>query len=735
MGHSILLTLIHTALCVHRRTSLLPLVLVAALVAASPRADAASNLLASQADATVVHDVANETWTISGADIALTLGLDAHQQLLLRRLTNPRSGRILIDAPSPDLDLTLNGKSVVAADVNGFRFEGASAGRWQGGVHLTFDYSQQALHTRVARHYACYPGSPTIETWTTVEVTAGGPPLVVSNLVGWQLSVPVGTVRWINGLRGDAPDTPVDEAFSLAQRDLVPGESVTLSAHQRSSERFMPFVMIDNGADEWFGGVQWSGAWRINAVRTDSALQVTLEYPDTTTTVTDDAPLEMPHSFFGVSSGGPTSVSRALRGFLMTGIRGDRPVRPLITYNTWYPYGTRIDEPTMIGEIDRTASLGMELFVLDAGWYPGAGTLGFSDFDTGLGTWAVDPQRFPNGLRPLADRAHERGMKFGLWVEPGRVSLDTVGLDGLAHEAWLAQSNGRNVTPASGQLCYGNRATRAWVQHQLYALIDAVQPDYLKWDNNAWVNCNRLSHDHGAADGNFAQVGGLYAIWQGLRDRYPNLLIENVADGGNRLDFGSLRYADTAWMDDRTSPATHVRHNLEGLSSLFPPGYLLSFVMDDTTAPLAQSSDSVAEFRSRMPGVLGFAYRSPGLLPRITDELMQAITDYRQFRDILQDADAFLLSEQAPSTAPGWDALEELNAATGDAVLFAYQQQDANDRVLLHPHGLRPDATYAVWSLDGGDLGTSRGDDLMRDGIEIVQGRTSQAHVLILRVR
>lgn len=684
----------------------------------------------------IVHDVASVTWTIGGADIALTLGLDAHQQLLLRRMTNPRSGRILIDTSSPDTELTLNGKSVVlAADTNGFRFEGASAERWQGGVHLVFDYSQQALRTRVARHYACYPGSPTIETWTTVQVAAGGPPLVVSNLVGWQLSVPVGTVRWINGLRGDAPDTPVDEAFSLAQRDLAPGESVTLAARQRSSERVMPFVMIDNGADEWFGGVQWSGAWRISAARTDSALQVTLEYPDTTTTITDGAPLEMPHSFFGVSSGGPTGVSRALRGFLMTGIRGDRPLRPLITYNTWYQYGTRLDEPTMLDEIDRTASIGMELFVLDAGWYPGAGTLGFADFDTGLGTWAADPQRFPSGLRPLTDRAHARGMKFGLWVEPGRVSLDTVGLDGLAREAWLAQSNGQNATATSGLLCYGNRATRAWVQQQLYALIDAVQPDYLKWDNNAWVNCNRAGHDHGEADGNFAQVRGLYAIWQGLRERYPNLLIENVADGGNRLDFGSLRYADVAWMDDRTTPASHVRHNLEGLSSLFPPGYLLSFVVDDTTAPLAQSSDSVAEFRSRMPGVLGFAYRSPGLLPRIRDELTQAITDYRQFRDILQDADAFLLSEQAPSIAPGWDALEELNAATGDAVLFAYQQPDANDRILLHPRGLRPDATYAVRSLDAGDLGTSRGDDLMRDGIEIVQGSTSHAHILILRVR
>ncbi len=714
------------------------LALAALLGGARPTSvEAATEVLASQADATITYDSASDVWTIGGAEITLTLGLDANRQLLVRRIANPLSGRVLINASAPDTTLNLNGQSMVLAQsaATGLRYDGTAAESSNGGVHLTFTYSHRASQASIVRHYACYPGSPTIETWTTVRVAPGAEPLVVSNLVGWQLSMPTGTVRWINGLMGDAPDTPVDESFSVGRQDLAPGASVTLFAHRRSSELFVPFVMIDNGADEWFGGVQWSGMWRITCARGDSALQVTLEYPDITTTVADGRPLEVPHSFFGASSGGPMSVSAALRGFLMTGIRQGRPVRPLVTYNTWYPYGTQIDERTMLDEIERTASLGMELFVLDAGWYPGAGSRGLWDFETGLGTWTPDPERFPNGLRPLTDRAHGRGMKFGLWVEPGRVSLDTVGVAGLAHEEWLALSNGHNVTSTSGQLCFGSRAARAWVQQQLYALIDAVQPDYLKWDNNAWINCNRTGHDHGPGDGNLAQVQGLYEIWQGLRERYPDLLIENVADGGSRIDFGSLRYADSAWMDDRTTPSVHVRHNLEGLSLLFPPGYLLSFVIDDSMAPLALSADPFAELRSRMPGVLGFGYRSPGLLSRIGDTIAQAIVDYRQFRDILQDADAILLTGQAPAAVPAWDALEELNAATGEAVLFVYQQADANDRILLRPSGLRADATYAVQSLDAGPLGTALGDDLMRDGIEVIQGSGTQAHVLILRIQ
>ena len=705
-------------------------------ILASGRAAADAHVIASAADVSIVQDIATDTWTIANAGIGLTLSLDASRQLVVRRIMNTQTGRILIDAAAPNTTLTLNGQQMALAEVStGLHYDGAVGEPWHGGVHLAFSYSHRGFHARVVRHYAGYPGSPTIETWTTVQVSDGADPLVVSHWIGWQLAVPVGTVRWINGLRGDAPDTPVEDAFSLAQEDLSPGTSVTLGASQRASERFLPFVMIDNGEDEWFGGVQWSGAWRITCARGDASLQVTLDYPNTTTTVTDRTPLEMPHSFFGTTSGGPSSVGMALREFIKTGIRHGRPIRPLVTYNTWYPYGVRIDEATMLDEINRTASVGMELFVLDAGWYHGAGELGFSDFETGLGTWAADGERFPNGLRPLADAAHANGMKFGLWVEPGRVSLATVGLPGLAREEWLAQYDGRNVTSTSGQLCYGSRAVREWVQGQLYALIDEVRPDYLKWDDNAWTNCTRTNHGHEAGDGNFAQVQGLYAVWQGLRDRYPDLLIENVADGGNRIDFGSLRYADSAWIDDRTTPAVHVRHNLEGVSALFPPGYLLSFVVDDTTAPLAQSSDSLAEFRSRMPGALGFAYRSPGLLPRIADEIAQSVREYLQFRDILQDADAILLSQQAPTTTPGWDVLEALSAASGNAVLLAYQQPDANDRVLIRLRGLRADATYSVRSLDAGDLGTALGADLMRDGIEVVQGAGSQAHILILRIQ
>src|SRR5204862_4697919 len=110
----------------------------------------------------------------------------------------------------------------------------------------------------------------------------------------------------------------------------------------------------------------------------------------------------------------------------------------------------------------------------------------------------------------------------------------------------------------AGQICLASAAGRQWLLDKVTGLIDEVQPDYLKWDNNMWINCDREGHGHGSTDGNFAHVHGLYQTLAELRDRYPDLIVENVSGGGNRLDLGMLRYTAVAWMDARTAPSVHV---------------------------------------------------------------------------------------------------------------------------------------------------------------------------------
>src|SRR5262249_12054162 len=156
--------------------------------------------------------------------------------------------------------------------------------------------------------------------------------------------------------------------------------------------------------------------------------------------------------------------------------------------------------------------------------------------------------------------------------------------------------------------------------------------DYLKWDNNMWVNCDRDGHGHSATDGNFAQVSGLYEIFSTLRQTYPDLLIENVSGGGNRLDLGMMRYTDVAWMDDRTAPSVHVRHNMEGLSTVFPPAYLLSFLTDHDTEPIHDGPDLTLYVRSRMTGALGLCFRSAELSEGEAATLAREIALYKSVR-------------------------------------------------------------------------------------------------------
>jgi alpha-galactosidase len=435
---------------------------------------------------------------------------------------------------------------------------------------------------------------------------------------------------------------------------------------------------------------------------------------------------------FGAAAGGMAQASAALRTYLLDGVRGGRPLTPLVTYNTWYAYGTQIDETSMRDEMQRASARGAELFVIDAGWYPNTGVDGPADFDAGLGGWTPDADRFPNGLAPLRDYAHRLGMKFGLWVEPERVSLALVGGDGV-RESWLATTGGEYGSDHAAQICLAGAAARQWLFARLTGLIDEVQPDYLKWDNNMFVNCDRAGHGHGSTDGNFGHVNALYGLLSALRDRYPDLLIENVSGGGNRLDVGMLRYSDVGWMDDRTAPSVHVRHNLEGLSAVFPPAYLLSFVIAAENEPLHHDAPDMALYiRSRMPGLLGLTFRAEELDDQDEVEIVQHVDVYKRVANVLRRAAGVRLTGQAVTDAPAWDAMEVVTAA-GDAVLFAYQMDPGVARVTLRPYGLRATAAYTVESADAGIIGAGTGESLMTDGIEISQGVASDAHILFVR--
>jgi alpha-galactosidase len=711
--------------------------LLALVVCVAPAAAAARpQIVASIDDAFVAYDASTDLWTIGSRQLELVVGLNQDRVLTLQRLSNPVTGRAWKIRPDADASLTASGEHIAFSNQGVMSLVSVAAGADAHGVRVTFTFEHRLLRARVLRTYACYPGSPTIETWTRIDATNATGAVALTDLTAWQITMPNATVKWLGGLRGDNADNAEAGAFELASRDLAKGEHIEIGSEQRSTEQFVPFVLVDTGVDEFYGGLMWSGAWQIAFERlNDDELRVSALFPGTSLAVAPGRAIELPHAFFGVTSHSIGDQSGALHQFIMNGIRRGRRFQPLVTYNTWFAYGATISQAALTYEMGRAAAMGIELFVVDAGWYVGAGALGGYDFESGLGTWTEDSARFPDGLSVLAEEAHGAGMKFGIWVEPERVALDTVDRPDLAHEQWLATRDGSYGSQQTAQICLVHADARAWVFDRLVTLINTTHADYLKWDNNFWINCNRSGHGHGASDGNFAHVQALYALLADLRQRFPDLLIENVAGGGNRLDFGMLAYTDVAWMDDRTWPSTHVRHNLEGLTAAFPPAYLLSFVIDSEVDPIRGGNDFPLVIRSRMPGVLGMTYRTGDFDRSLMDELAREIGHYKAYRDIVARANATLLSDQAPVDEEQWDVLQEVADEGRSALIFAFKGNDSDGRLVVRPRDLIAAATYDVRSLDVGPLGAASGDLLMKDGLELVHAGGSRAHVIQLMAR
>lgn len=698
-----------------------------------PSAFAEVTTVAAAGDTSVTKDAAAGTWTIAAGGATLTLNLDQTRDFGVASLVSP-SGRTWVSRGRADTFVRVGAQALpLGQRAAGFTLDDVTVQEKHNGLQLNASFTLSSASLRVVRHYAAVSGSPAFEAWTSFTQSGAGVTLYDVNAL--QLTVADGRIRWLNGLQGDAADVVQDSAFSLQQTVLSGTQHLGLGATGRSSEKVVPWLAIGSGEDEFFAALMWSGAWSMTVDRSEAGLAVAIGLPPMATSVSRTGPVEGPHAVFGIARADTGGTAAALRTYILDGIRAGRPLTALVTYNTWFTYGTQIDEESMRAEMSHAAALGTELFVIDAGWYPGAGANGPGDFDSGLGNWNPDPARFPNGLRPLRDYAHALGMKFGIWVEPERVNTSVIGARGL-NEAWLATKGGSYGSPNTAMICLSDRLARRWLLTRLTDLIDDVQPDYVKWDNNQWVNCDRLGHGHGTTDGNFAQVTGLYGLLASLRRRFPDLLIENVSGGGNRLDLGMLRYSDVAWMDDRTGPSVHVRHNLQGLSAVFPTAYLLSFALEFEGEPLHQSPDLPLFIRSRMAGVLGLCFRSGSFEGDETAALAREIAIYKDLRDRTTTAAAVLLSEQAiPGAGPPWDALQ-LGASDGTSiVIFAFQSDEGTPTFRVTPVGLAAHTTYEVRSVDTGSLGTATGVELMTDGVDLLRQPASAAHILVITPR
>ncbi len=242
--------------------------------------------------------------------------------------------------------------------------------------------------------------------------------------------------------------------------------------------------------------------------------------------------------------------------------------------NSWEAAYFDINEDRVLELADRTKSLGLEMLVVDDGWFEGR-----DDDTTSLGDWYSDKRKFPNGIETVAEKVKQKGLKFGLWYEPEMVNPNSQLY--RDHPDWIIGVPKRVSSKGRNQLTLD--LSRQDVQDYLFERIDSVLSsghiDYVKWDMNrtmSEIGSFALPVDR-QLETPHRYMLGLYKLLEKIVAKHPNVLFENCASGGNRMDLGMLSYMSQTWTSDMSEPIGRLPI-VNGASYLFPPCIMASYI-------------------------------------------------------------------------------------------------------------------------------------------------------------
>src|SRR5271170_834598 len=532
--------------------------------------------------------------------------------------------------------------------------------------------------------------------------------------------------------------------WTLQQTALHPGKIVLESRRGSTGVEVNPWFAIERSSqpdqdvgDVWFGALGWSGSWQIN-VETDwqNRVRVTGGYTpfDFSYVLAPGKSLETPKFYGGYSNAGIGGASRLLHRFELDSIVPGAPHRRLrpVLYNSWEATGFDVNEAGQEALAEKAASIGVERFVMDDGWFGER-----KDDHAGLGDWYVNPQKFPHGLKPLIDKVHSLGMDFGLWVEPEMVNPDSDLY--RKHPDWVLNFPGRPHTEARNQLVLNlaRSDVRDYVFHFLDQLLSQNDIAFLKWDYNrnwsepGWPAVAPEDQKKVYID----YVQNLYSILAEVREKHPHVEIEGCSGGGSRIDLGILRYSDEVWTSDNTDAFDRLLIQ-DGFTYAYAPGVMAAWVTDSPTWVNQRVLSLEYRFLSSMQGVLGIGANLNNWKPEDFATAKKMVAQYKQIRETVQRGSLYrLISPQKESEQ---SVTESVSQDQQKAVVFAFlhssQMRYPFPRVFLR--GLKPDAMYRVAALDGklspGTPAVASGSFWMQYGVDVYIGGDFQGAAFTL---
>ena len=365
--------------------------------------------------------------------------------------------------------------------------------------------------------------------------------------------------------------------FNEERIDVPKGRFVIDSSRGTSSAAHNPFIaIVQKGTTEEFGRVHattlmYSGNFSLSVEKgefEDVRLLAGINPFNFHWRLKPGKKFCTPEALHVYADKGLRSMSHIWHEFVRDKISPERfRHKPRPTYlNTWEAAYFDVDEDKVLHLADKAKEIGVDMLVLDDGWFEGR-----RDDTSSLGDWTADKERFPNSIPALAAQVKAKGLKFGIWFEPEMVNPKSKLFEN--HPDWILHVPGR--TPSLGRNQLTLDLSRPEVIDYLYGQIDDILScgniDYVKWDMNrnmtevgsAGQSKNRqreVSHRY---------MLGLYDLLRRLVKKYPDVLFENCASGGNRFDLGMLSYMAQNWTSDMCDPIGRL-DIINGCSYLFP---------------------------------------------------------------------------------------------------------------------------------------------------------------------
>lgn len=558
------------------------------------------------------------------------------------------------------------------------------------------------LHYTVMHHYD-------IICRRTVVVNSGSSPVTLNHLVSGTFDFDAETDYYLTQLSGGW----AREREVLTKR-LDSGSTVVKSNRGASSHQFNPHIVVspneipkeDHG--DCFGfTLVYSGNFaasceitEYNRLRVNMGINpenFTWHLDSEKSTNTFHSP-ELIMSYSNEGMGGLSrTLHRAFRERLMP--RNYRYSIPPVLINTWEAayFGVRHEVVVEIAQAAVKANI--ELIVLDDGWF------GSRDNTTsGLGDWYPNKIKFPYGIRGIARDVNEIGLKFGIWIEPEMVSLDSNLY--RKHPDWCLCVPSRSRTTGRNQLVldFSRKIVRDHIYEQLHTLLSDANIEYVKWDMNRHLTEVFSQEWHPERQGEISHrfILGVYEVLGKLTETFPHVLVETCSGGGGRFDAGMLYFAPQIWASDNTDALSRVSIQY-GTSLAYPCSSMGSHVSAVPNHQTLRTTPMKTRSLVAMSGTFGFELDVRVMSEEDFSEIRGYIELQKRISGLVYEGDLYRLWSPFDSTSAAWMFV---SVDKKRAVVIAVSIRRIVGQLLprLKLRGLLPDVVYNVEELCPGTV-------------------------------